>query len=85
MWVNEYRENDLKYRYIKMQGHSNEENLYCLEQQFRYSDSIKSIHNQVEKYEKLVKQQAERLERAKQNSEEMVRLQKEVNGLKIGN
>jgi methyl-accepting chemotaxis protein len=76
--ISKYRDNDLKYRYVKMQGQTNEENLYRLERQFRYSDSIKIIRKQVEKYEELVKEQAERIERARQNSEEVERLQREV-------
>ena len=69
--ISQYRNNDLKYRYIKIQGHTNQENLYRLEQQFRYSDSIQIVRNQVEKYEELVKEQAERLERVKRNNEEL--------------
>ena len=80
--INQYRNNVLKYRYIKMQGQTNEENLYRLEQQFRYGDSIKFIRTQVEKYEELVKQQAERLERAKKENTEAERLQKEVESLR---
>jgi hypothetical protein len=44
-----------------MQGQSNEENLYRLEQQFKYSNSIKIIRKQVEKYGELVKEQAEKI------------------------
>ncbi|MDR2652889.1 MAG: hypothetical protein LBC68_11375 [Prevotellaceae bacterium] len=54
--VSQYRDNDLKYRYVKMQGQTNEENLYRLEQQFKYNDSIKIVRKQVEKYEELVKE-----------------------------
>ena len=75
--ISQYKENDLKYRYVKMQGQTDEENLYRLERQFRYGDSIKIIRKQVEKYEELVKEQAERMERARQNSEEMERLRKD--------
>lgn len=60
-----------------MQGQTNEENLFRLERQFQYSDSIKIIRKQVEKYEELVKEQAERLERAKQNCEEAEKLHKQ--------
>jgi hypothetical protein len=81
--IAQYRDNDLKYRYIKMQGQTNEENLYRLEQQFNHKDSIKIIRKQVEKYEELVKEQAERIERARQNSEEVERIQREVEVLKI--
>jgi hypothetical protein len=76
--INAYRENDLKYRYIKMQGETSEENIYRLEQQFRYSDSIKIIRKQVEKFEELVKEQSERIERANRANREAERLQKEM-------
>jgi hypothetical protein len=77
-----YWDNDLKYRYIKMQGQTNEANLYRLEQLFRNSDSIKIIRKQVEKYEDLVKAQAERIERAKQNSREVEQIKKEPESLR---
>lgn len=65
-----------------MQGGINEENIYRLERQFQYSDSIKIIRKQVEKYEKLVWKQANRLGRDKENNKKINRIQKEVNGLK---
>jgi hypothetical protein len=77
-----YKDNDLKYRYIKMQGQTNENNLYWMEQQFKYNDSIRIIRKQVEKYEELVKEQAEKFERAKRNSEEVEQLQNEMKSLK---
>jgi hypothetical protein len=80
--ISQYKDNDLKYRYIKMQGKINEENLYQLEQQFKYGDSIKIIRKQVEKYEELVKEQAERLERAKRESKEHDNLQQNIKVLK---
>jgi len=80
--ISQYKKNDLKYRYIKMQGHTDEENIYRLERQFQYSDSIKIIWKQVGKYEELVKEQAERVERAKRNSEEVETLQKDLNRLR---
>ncbi|GAB6013075.1 hypothetical protein [Viscerimonas tarda] len=80
--ISQYRDNDLKYRYIKMQGQSNDDNLYRLERQFKYNDSIKIIRKQVEKYEKLVKEQAKRIERAKRNAGELEKLQREVGKLK---
>ena len=61
---------------------ANEENLYRLERQFRNGDSIKIIRKQVEKYEELVEEQAERMERVRRNSEEMERLRKEAESLK---
>ena len=80
--ISQYRENDLKYRYVKMQGQTNEENLYRLERQFQNGDSIKIIRKQVEKYEELVKEQAERMERVKRNSEEAEQLRKEAETVK---
>jgi uncharacterized protein HemX len=80
--INQYEENDLKYRYIKMQGQTNEENLYRLEQQFKYNDSIKIIRKQVEKYEELVREQVERMERVKKNNEEAERFRKDAESLK---
>jgi hypothetical protein len=65
-----------------MRGKTNEENLYRLEQQFQYDDSIKIVRKQVEKYEKLVKEQAERIERVKRDSEEAERLHKDAESLK---
>ena len=80
--ISQYRENDLKYRYIKMQGQTDEESLYRLERQFQYRDSIKIVRKQVEKYEELVKEQVERIERTRRNSEEAEILQKDLNKLK---
>jgi hypothetical protein len=37
--ISQYKENDLKYRYIKMQGQATENNIYRLERQFEYRDS----------------------------------------------
>ena len=80
--ISQYKDSDLKYRYIKMQGQTDEENIYRLERQFKYNDSIKIIRWQVEKYEELVKEQAERIERAKRENKETERLQKEVEALR---
>jgi hypothetical protein len=76
--ISQYKDNDLKYRYIKMQGQTDEENFYRLEQQFKCSDSIQIIRKQVVKYEELVKEQAERIERARREAEEAERLLKQV-------
>ena len=80
--ISQYKENDLKYRYVKMQGQTNEESLYRLERQFQYGDNIKIIRKQVEEYEELVREQAERMERARANSEDLEKLQKDLNMLK---
>jgi hypothetical protein len=80
--ISQYQNNDLKYRYIRMRGEINEDNLYRLERQFKYGDSSKIIRKQVEKYEELVKEQIERMERAKQNSEEAEKIEKNLEILK---
>jgi hypothetical protein len=80
--ISQYQNNDLKYRYVKMRGEINEDNLYRLEQQFKYGDSIKIIRKQVGKYEELVKEQVERMERVKQNSEEAEKIEKNLRILK---
>lgn len=66
-----------------MQGQTNEVSIYRLEQQFQYGDSIKIIRKQVEKYEELVKKQAEKIERATRDSEETERLKNEVKAFQI--
>jgi ABC-type microcin C transport system permease subunit YejE len=83
--ISRYKDNDLKYRYIKMQGHTDEENLYRLEQQFKYNDSIKIIRKQIEKYEELVREQAERMERTKRENEEVEKIMKKAEILKGNN
>ena len=80
--INQFKESDLKYRYIKMQGQINEEGLYRLERQFQYDDSIKIIGKQVEKYEELVKEQAERTVRMKKDYKDTEQLQNQVKSLK---
>ncbi|KAA6318679.1 hypothetical protein EZS27_031345 [termite gut metagenome] len=76
--ISQYKNNDLKYRYIKMQGQATEENIYRLERQFKYRDSISIVRKQVEKYEQLVKERAERVERARRNDVKAERLGKEA-------
>jgi hypothetical protein len=76
--ISQYRNNDLKYRYIKMLGQTNSEDLYRLEQQFRYGDSIRIIRNQVEKYEELVKEQSESIARARRNEQEIVKFKEKT-------
>ncbi|KAA6335241.1 hypothetical protein EZS27_016502 [termite gut metagenome] len=54
-------------------------NIYRLERLFEYRDSITIVREQLEKYERLVKEQAEKIERAKWNADEAERLQREAN------
>jgi len=80
-----YKDNDLKYRYVKMQGGASDKTLLKLEANFTYNrskDSISVIRQQVELYERLVREQAEKTEQAKFNSGEAERLQKEAEKVK---
>jgi uncharacterized membrane protein YhiD involved in acid resistance len=81
--INQYKDNDLKYRYIKMQGQTNEENIYRMENQFKYNDSIKIIRKQVEKYEDLVKEQAEKTAKANINTQDAEILRDKAESLKM--
>lgn len=79
------KDNDLKYRYINMQGEANPDNLLKLETVFTYDrnkDSIAIIRKRVETYERLVKEQAEKIERARLNAEEAEKLEREVESVK---
>ena len=79
------KDNDLKYRYINMQGEANPKNLLKLETIFTYNrnnDSIAVIRKRVETYERLVRKQAENIERARLNAKEAERLEREVESLK---
>ena len=65
---NQLKDNDLKYRYIKMEGKASSQDLLRLENIFTYDrnrDSISVIREQVERYERLVKEQAEKIEQAR--------------------
>jgi len=79
---NQYADNDLKYRYVKMIGQTNDDSFTRLEHQFQYGDSVKIIRKQVEKYEELVKEQAERMERMRNDYKDTEQLQKEAKALK---
>ncbi len=64
---NQLKDNDLKYRYIKMKGKLDSQDLLRLETIFTYSrnrDSISVIREQVENYERLVKERAEKIEKS---------------------
>ncbi len=67
---NQLKDNDLKYRYIKMKGKVSSQYLIRLETIFTYNrnrDSISVIREQVENYERLVKEQAEKMEQTRLN------------------
>lgn len=85
---NQNREdNDLKYRYIRMMNGATPKEVEKLEDVFDYNRStqeIKSIREQVEKYEQTVKQEAENAARLRLNAEEAERLRKEAETIKGG-
>lgn len=68
---NQLKDNDLKYRYIKMKGKASSQELLRLETIFTYSrnrDSIFVIREQVKINERLVKEQAKKIEQARFNT-----------------
>ena len=78
-------DNDLKYRYIKMYGEANQEKLMDLETLFTYQrdeQQIALIREQVETYERLVKEQAEKTERARFNTSQANELHKQAESIK---
>lgn len=78
-------DNDLKYRHIKMYGEANQEKLMDLETVFTYQrdeEQIALIREQVETYERLVKEQAEKTERARLNTSQANELQKQAEFIK---
>ena len=65
------RGNDLKYRYIKMEGKANSRDLLRLETIFSYDrnrDSISVIREKVETYERLVKEHVKEFKRKALNT-----------------
>jgi len=81
------RDNDLKYRYIQMRGEATPANILRLRNVFEFNrnpDSIKIIRQQVERYEQLVRQQAENEARAKLNDEQAKQLWQEAESVKGG-
>jgi hypothetical protein len=91
LWVihkqNQFRDNDLKYRYVKMRGGATPGDIKTLETIFTYDrnpDSIRAIRRQVVQYERLVKEQAEKIEQARLNASEAERLQNQAETVKKG-
>jgi len=85
--IDRFRDNDLKYRYVKMHGEATPGDIKALEAAFTYDrnpDSVKLIRRQVVQYERLVKEQAERIEQARFNASEAERLRNEVETVKGG-
>lgn len=81
--ITTYKDNDLKYRYIQMQGEIAPAGLISLDSIFdNRRDSVKIIHQQVKKYEKAVVEEAKRLKKARLKEQEAERLRNEAEKLK---
>lgn len=69
--ITTYKDNDLKYRYIQMQGEIAPAGVISLDSIFENRrDSVKVIRKQVEQYEKAVIQKAKWLEQARLKEQE---------------
>lgn len=78
-----YKDNDLKYRYVKMRGTTTQDGIEYLENVFDYKrDSVRVIRKQVEQYEKAILAEAKRLEQARLKEQEAERLKREAENLK---
>jgi len=81
------RDNDLKYRYIQMRGEATPADILRLRDVFEFNrnpDSIKMIRQQVERYEQLIRQQAENEARARLNDEQAKQLRQEAETVRGG-
>jgi len=81
------RDNDLKYRYIQMHGEATPADIIRLRNVFEFNrnpDSIRIIRQQVERYEHLIRQQAENEARAKLNDEQAKQLRQEAETVRGG-
>jgi uncharacterized protein YdcH (DUF465 family) len=76
--ISQYKSNDLKYRYIYMKGEVDGAGITRIERQFQYGDSVQMVRKQVEEYEKLVREQAEKAARARRIAQENERLKNEI-------
>ena len=80
--VNDYSDNDLKYRFIQMQGKADSEDFAILDSVFyfdRNSKKIKGLRKQVEAFEENVKQRARIIEQEEKLKKEKDRIEKKMN------
>ena len=78
-----YKDNDLKYRYIQMQGEITPAGVIALDSIFENRrDSVKMIRKQVQYHEKVIIEKAKRLEQARLKEQEAEQLKKEAESLK---
>lgn len=80
-------DNDLKYRYIQMRGSATSEDILMLREIFEFNrntDSIRVIGKRVDRYERLIREQAEKAARASLTAEEAEVLKKEAERIRTG-
>lgn len=79
--VNDYSDNDLKYRFIQMQGKADSEDFAILDSVFyfdRNSKKIKELRKQVEVFEENVKQRARIIEQEEKLKKEKEGIEKKL-------
>lgn len=80
--VNNYSDNDLKYRFIQMQGKADSEDFAILDSVFYFdanSKKIKELRKQVEVFEENVKQRARIIEQEEKLKKEKDGIEKKLN------
>ena len=78
-----FKDNDLKYRYIQMQGEITPAGVIALDSIFENRrDSVRVIRKQVVQHEKAVIEKAKRLEQARLMEQEAEQLKREAESLK---
>lgn len=83
--IADYKDNDLKYRYIEMKGKADPEDIEILLNVFNYNrnpECIKEIRKQVKQYERLVREQAETAARAKLNAKQAEQYRQQAESVK---
>lgn len=80
--VNDYSDNDLKYRFIQMQGKADSEDFAILDSVFyfdRNNQKTKELQKKVEVFEENVKQRAKIIEQEERLKKEKDRIEKKLN------
>ena len=78
-----YRDNDLKYRYVQMQGEISPTGVINLDIIFKNrKDSVRVIRKQVEQHEKTVIEKSKQLEQVRLKEQEAEQLKREAESLK---
>lgn len=83
--MQQLQDNDMKYRYLLMQGWANGETLDLLENNFKWQRDerfIRNLTDSVIDFEYRLRKQAEALERARMLNEQAEQLKKEADKLK---